>query len=261
MAHARLVAVLAAGALLVSAWPAHATWPVLDEAAVAKMTEQIKQAKKDFANQIEQLEKLKEQVSFLTDIRDFISDVSDAIGEIATIVLPITSIESISAQLVRDTVCLMPDGVSWGIELDDLDLATICDLSSKYRRALFVDKDELGSSTLAEQNAKRQEVAARRDALLADVTSRSLAQGDKQIQQAKEINSTATELQSAANGAKTMQKRLAVSNQIMIAQLRADAERNQILAQMLKLQAAVALKAGLGADDFVSSEDDEEGGD
>lgn len=257
MARARLAAALLAGALLVSPSPAQAGWPVIDEAALAKFSEQIAQAKKDFANQIEQLTALKEQLSFLTDIRDFINDVSSAIGEIASIVLPITSLDSLTAQLVRDTVCLLPDGISWGISLDDLDLLNICDLSSKYRSALFVDQNTMASSSLADQNAARQEVVGRRDALLADLVSRSLAQGDMQIQQAEKLDKSATELQTEANRAKTLQDRTAVSVQVQIAQLRGQANQNQILAQMLKLHAAIALKAGLSPDDIPATETEE----
>ena len=258
MAGSRLITALIAGTLvLANPTPAQATWPVRDDAAIVKLIEQVKQAKKDFANQVEQLVELKKQLSFLTEIRDFINEVYDTIGDLATIVLPITSLDSVTAQLVRDTVCLMPDGLDWGIDFDDLNLFDICNLSSEYRRALFVDQDAISGSTVAEQNAAREEVVRRRDALLADVVSRSLAQGDVQIRQADDINEAATQLQSEANRAKTMQDRLAVSVQVQIAQLRADANRNQILAQMLKLHGAIALKAGLSPDDIPSEEDEE----
>lgn len=261
MAGKRLIAAVMAGSLLLSTTAAQATWPVLDEAALVKLTEQIKAAKKDFANQIQQLEELKKQLSFLTEIRNFINEVFDAVGEVASIILPITSLQSIAAQLARDTVCLLPDGISWGIQLDDLNLADICELSSRYHKELFASQDDLANATPDQQQAMRQEVEAKRAALLADVASRSLALGDMQLEQVKDLNKTATDMQTQANGAKTLQKRLAVLNQIQIANLRAAAQRNQILAQMLKLQAAVAVRGGLGLDEVKGIVGDEDGND
>ncbi|EPY00125.1 hypothetical protein, partial [Magnetospirillum fulvum] len=114
--------------------------------------------------------------------------------------------------------------------------------------ALFLSRDRLKKLSFTEQEAAGREVSTRRSALLADTSTRSLAQADVQMKQAEELNSTADSLQSALGNAETVQDRLHVIAQTEIAQTRAIAAQTQILAQMLKLQSAAAIKAGLAPD-------------
>ncbi|EPY00237.1 hypothetical protein, partial [Magnetospirillum fulvum] len=114
--------------------------------------------------------------------------------------------------------------------------------------ALFLSRDRLKKLSFTEQEAAGREVSTRRSALLADTSTRSLAQADVQMKQAEELNSTADSLQSALGNAETVQDRLHVIAQTEIAQTRAMAAQTQLLAQMLKLQSAVAIKAGLAPD-------------
>ena len=241
--------VFAAFLLLASTTVAYATYPVIDSSAIAKLTEQIKQFKESLLNQIAQLNELKKQVEFLTDISKFANDITKAIGDIATIKLPRLNINKLSDQLKKDVKCLLPDGAQWGIQFEDLEL-NICGLSSKYRSKLFTNADEIKGLEVSEQNKRRLEVSARRAALYIDTVTRSLATADQYIQQAETRQKALEQLQSDADSAETMQDRLAVANQVAIAQIQATSSMNMLLAQQLKVQTVVAIKAGLGADDI-----------
>ncbi|CAA7619328.1 type IV secretion system protein [Magnetospirillum sp. UT-4] len=249
MARPRLTRmVLAVVGLVVAVPAAQATYAVLDSAAVAKAVEQIKELKNQAATQLQQLQELKQQVAFLNDISGFMKEVQDAVGLVANMSLPIPNLERIAAQTKSDMRCLMPDGLKWGIKTEDLNLGSICEASSAYRSALFVDPAATKGMSYADQERLRVQAAGRRTALIEDTTSRALAQADVQMKQADELNSAADQLQSDLAAAKTLQDREHVQAQVQVAGLRASARQLQLLAQMLKLQAAVAIKAGLPAD-------------
>jgi hypothetical protein len=241
-------------ALVLAAGAAYANYPVIDQAAIAKITEQIKQMSKDFANQIDQLSQLKASVGFL-------NEVSSAIGKAANITIPITSSENMASQLRSNLRCLMPKGSSWGIDTDELDFGSICNGTNTYRKAFFIsDEPTEGSSggklTFEELDARRKEVDRRREAYLADTTMRSMAMSDVQLKQAEETNKAAQELKSAADAAVTEQDRLAVLLNIQITQLRSQAQQTELLAQMLKLQTAMAMNAGLTKEKIATADAD-----
>ena len=171
-----MTAVALAGALILAAPPtASAAMAVFDGTLVGKAIEQLKEAKEQLAVQLEQLSKLKEQLSFLSDMTKFINSVSDAIGEIATIELPIPNILQASSQIKADLRCLTPDGPGWGIKFSDLNLSSICETSSKYRDALFVNQKDLEGQPFSKSEAAWAKVGQRRDALLEDTAVRGLA--------------------------------------------------------------------------------------
>jgi hypothetical protein len=235
-----------AGALVLAAPPtASAAMAVFDGTLVGKAIEQIKEAKAQLAAAFEQISVLKEQLSFLSDITGFINDVSDAIGEITTISLPIPNILQASAQLKSDLKCLTPDGPGWGIKFTDLNLASICETSSKYRDALFVNEKDLKGQPFAKSEEAWGKVEQRRDALLEDTAVRGLAQGDIQIQQADKLNKAADDLQAELAKAQTLQQREHIAAQAQILQVQAMASQNQMMAQQLKLLSIAEIKKGL----------------
>lgn len=252
------VTTILVGLGLVAAVPAaQGAMAVFDGTAVGKAIEQLAELKKQVATELDQLTELKKQVDFLNDINGLMSEVSDAIGSLSHITLPLPNVDRITAQIKSDARCLMPNSAGWGIKFTDLNFGSICETATKYREALFLDTDKLQGMSFPEQQAQRQQVAARRNALLADTTSRALAQADVQMKQADELNNAADGLQSALGNAETMQDRLHVIAQTEIAQTRAMAGQTQILAEMLKIQAAAAIKAGLAPD---TQADKKEGG-
>jgi len=255
MARKHLIAAVAALGILGGSGAALAEYPVIDLTAIKQAIEQLKALKEQIGNQLEEIIQLKTMVGllndakgFLNDITGFMNELTDSIGQIATIDLPIPNLEKISAQTKGDLRCLMPDGAQWGIKFSDLNLGSICDASATYRAALFLDPKATAGLSYADQAQLRSQIEKRRDALLEDTASRALAQADVQLQQADELNKAADSLQSDLKGAKTVQDRLHVAAQIQLAQLRGQARQTQILAQMLKLQGAVAVQSGLGAD-------------
>jgi len=250
MARASVKAALLVTVALIAAAPAArgGGMPVFDGSLLGQAIEQIKSMQEQIQNQLKQLAELKQQVSFLNEISGLMDTVSQSIGSITHITLPIPNLDKIKGQIKSDMRCLMPDGASWGIRFTDLNLGSICDTSTKYRDALFLSRDRLKKLSFTEQEAAGREVSTRRSALLADTSTRALAQADVQMKQADELNSTADSLQSALGNAETVQDRLHVIAQTEIAQTRAIAAQTQILAQMLKLQSAAAIKAGLAPD-------------
>lgn len=234
---------------MVTAIPiAQATYPVLDVSVVAKSIEQIAELKKQVATQLEQLNELRQSVAFLNDISGFVNDTQKAIGKVASLKLPVPNLERIAAQTKGDMRCLMPDGLKWGIKFEDLNLGSICETSAKYRQSLFVDSEAMKGQTYAQQRQARLDVELHRTALLEDTASRALAQADIQLKQADELNTATDKLQDDLDAAETLQDRTHIQAQTQIAQARATARQTQILAQMLKLQAAVAIMSGLPAD-------------
>jgi len=261
MARPHLKRILLAVVGLVVAVPvANATYAVLDSAAVAKLVEQIKEMKAQYAAELEQLGELKQSVSFLNDISGMTKEVQDAMGKVGSMTLPIPNLQKLSAQTKSDLRCLMPEsGLKWGIKTEDMNLGSICETSAKYRQALFFDGQAAKGMTFFEQDKVRKETSQRRTALLEDTAARSLAQADIQLKQADELNNAADQLQTDLNSAQTMQDRAHVQAQIGIAQTRAMARQTQLLAQLLKLQTATAIKAGLPADKIKEIMEGEEG--
>ncbi len=248
MARTPVKAALVVLGLVVAVPAANGAMAVFDASALGQAVQQLAEFKKMVTTQMESLGELKKQVDFLTEINGLMDEVSSAIGEVTHITLPLPNLDRMKSQIKRDMQCLMPDGAGWGIRLADLNFGSICESSGKYRDALFSDTAKLKAMPFNEQRIQRHQVEIRRNALLADTTTRALAQSDVQMKQADELNSTADDLQSALAGAKTVQDRVHVQAQIGIAQTRAMAQQNQILAQMLKLHAATAIKAGLAPD-------------
>jgi len=256
MARTRLIAAAFAAAMTLSPAAVMAGgYPVTDEISHAKLVEQLKQAKKDFAEQVKQLEELKKHAAFLNDIVDGVDSVIATVGEMASIVLPFTDLQAVTAQMQKNIGCLMPDGLDWGLKLDSLDL-NICKMHSKYKKAFFLTSDDAKGMTFAEQDAKKQEVSLNRDKFIADTTTRSASLADQRLQSATQFSKTATDLKIKADAAKTVNDRLAVSNNAAIAQLSALAALVETNAQILKEVSALALKAQGLSDPSSSSEDD-----
>jgi len=250
------LALLLAGGVLLAATAARAEYPVIDVSALGKFSQMLQQAAKDFENQFDQLQQLRATVGFLNQMQA-------SIGRAGNITLPISSSANMASQLRSNMRCLMPKGLSWGIDTDDLDFGSICNSRQTYGKAFFINDDPddsswgaggsgsgTGSLGFDQLMARRQEVERRRQAFLADTTMRSMAMSDVQLKQAEETTKASDQLQSAADAAVTEQDRLAVLLNIQITQLRSQAQQTALMAQMLKLQTAMALNAGLSKEEI-----------
>lgn len=245
--HKRLAAILVAAGLAFGAPAALAEYPVIDISAIKQAVEQLNQLKKQVANQLEELIHLKEMVSFLNDISSFANDITRAIGKITNMKIPIPNLDRMSAQTKGNLSCLIPDGLKWGIAFEDLNFGSICETSNKYRQSLFADKTQMSNLSWADQKKVRDDTETHRQALLEDTATRALAQADVQMKQAEETDKTADKLQESLDAAETLQDRAHVQAQIEVAKLRVSAQHTQLLAQLVKLQAAVAIMSGLPA--------------
>jgi hypothetical protein len=235
------------GILMASA--AYAEYPTIDMTAIKELGKQLQELKKQYQAELDQLQELKQSVSFLNDISGFMSDVKAATGAVGSLSLPIPNLEKMTAQTKSNLACLMPPtSLKWGIKAEDINLGSICETSNKYRQALFVDEKALEGQTFARQEQLREKAENNRTALLEDTSSRGLAHADVALKQADELNSSADQLQSDLKAAKTLQEREHVNAQIAIAKLRGQAQQNQILSHMLKLQSVMAVSLGLPSD-------------
>ncbi len=228
---------------------ANAAMAVFDSQAVKQAIEQLKALKEEIKNQLEminifgEVRKLTDEIKgVVNDISGFANDISKSIGEIATISISVPRLDKLGKQTASDLSCLIPDGAKWGIKFEDMNFGSICDNAAKYKSALFFDPKANTTLTFAQQTAARQQAQSNRTALLEDTVSRSLAMSDVEMKTADDANSTADDLQGALKAAKTVQDRLHVVGQIEIAQLRATTRQNRIMAQTMRLQAAIAAK-------------------
>jgi len=250
MARARLIATLLITTCLVATpvTPALAVQQVFDSVQNSNVVKALKEAKDQLKAALEQIKLLKDQLSFLNDISKFMNEVSDAIGEIATIDIPLPDLVQAAAQIRSDIRCLMPDGTGWGIKFSDLNLASICETSYRYKEVLFVNQKDLEGQPIEVRIEAIKTVNKRRDALLADTAVRGIAQADIQINKSEKLAKTADELQKQLKKADTVQKREHIAAQIQLLQAQAAINQNQMMAQQLKLLSIAEIKKGLPAD-------------
>lgn len=83
MARKHLILTVVAGLTVATA--AYAEYPVIDTTAIGKAMEQIKELKKQYQAELNQLSELKQSVSFLNDISGFMSEVQDAVGQVSNL--------------------------------------------------------------------------------------------------------------------------------------------------------------------------------
>lgn len=238
---------------------AYSAMAVIDQTAIAKMADQISEMKKSVANQVEQIAKLKEQISIFNDVKKLNTELNSAIGAVSTIKLPITSIDKLASQLRKDTSCLFPKIPAYGIDFAELD-SSLCNWTAIYAKNFFTSNTNKDFTKLnpTDQLEERRRVTANREAYTSDTVARAMAQGDISQRFAEETGKTADQLQTALDSAEDLQDRAEVQAQIQIAQLRATAQQTQILAQMLKLQASMALTLGVNPEVKPSQEVEDE---
>ncbi|MCA1908958.1 MAG: hypothetical protein LDL39_11415 [Magnetospirillum sp.] len=248
-AHLKAKRVILAVVGIMVAGAAYAEYPTIDMTAIKELGKQLQEMKKQYQAELDQLQELKQSVAFLDDISGFMDEVKKATGAVGAISLPIPNLEKITAQTKSNMRCLMPDtSMKWGIKTEDLNLGSICETSDKYRKALFADPEQMKGMTFAEQERLRIKSRLNRGALLEDAATRGLAQTDVMLKQADELNNSADQLQSDLKGAKDLQNREHVQAQIAVAQLRGQAAQLQVLAQLLKVNSALAIAVGVPAD-------------
>ena len=234
-------------ALLTVSIPAWAEYPVIDASALEKATQQLSEMKK--------------QLEELQAFNDKLQAQLNAIGEAGQITVPLFNMAKVGSQLRQDAQCLIPDlsKLMPSVSFEDINFGSICEAAAAYRQTLWVDPTTKRSLRYSERQKLREELEQRRENILVDITSKALAQGDIAADTALQLNEAADEHERNVQATKQSNERLNLipQGQVMIA--RGLAQQNQILATMLKLQAAFIMKAGVPVDSIVV-EEDEEGG-
>ena len=227
--------------------PARAAMATVDSAAIAKLTQQINE--------------MRRQMEELVAIKQEMEDAVSAVGEAGSVVLPAVNIARLSHQLRRDLSCLMPnwEGLLPTLSFEEIDLENICSRRDFYRQSLFTGGDEFGEMSLPDQNDHIRLVRERWARVLADAVAQSLAQADQSLEEGDAVAKVADELGRSAESADTANERLAVIAQAQAGMLRALAKIIQILAQMQRADAAFYLKTGTAAGDEPPEVDGEGG--
>lgn len=244
MVKPRLTGLIAFGLYLSFQQPALSAWPVTDAQAIVKATEQ--------------LNRMKEQLDKLNEMKKQIDEQIKIIGSYGKITLPIINIANMGNQLKKDMQCLKPDWEELipGINFEEQKFS-LCDRSRFYRDNLWVDPVKVGGESVfgvpgqssaidhIKWQKERQRVRMVRQAVLHESVTNAMAQADKAIENTKENSEAIDDLQGMVDGAQTDQDRQAAIAQGQVVLARIGNQRNQTLAQLLKVAAAFAMEAGI----------------
>lgn len=226
---ARKIAYIVGTVAFLTPITAFAAWTVFDPTAVAKLTETIKLAK--------------EQISKLQEIRTGIQDQVEAIGEATQINIPSLNLEKLTGNLKETLNCTLinPDdfkAMMPSLNMEDFSIKSVCQGKKVYQNILFGSPEEFAKLTSDQRSALSAKIRIRRSQLLTNTTTKSLAFADKQLLDSSTLSESAEELDYAASTAKNTNDRLAVIAKGQVMQLQAQAQTNQLLAMLLKLQAS-----------------------
>ncbi len=225
-----------------------ATMPVLDNAALVKLTDQ--------------LTKLQQQIQATIDVKNKVQEQIDAIGAVGKITIPTINIDALGAAIKRDAQCLMPDfsKLMPEINFEEMEINSVCEGAPVYRQTLWLDPDDIAELPTWElRDAARKKVAARRERVFVDTVSKALAHADVATQDAVKTNKATDDLESTLDAAVDSRTTLHAIGDGQIVIARALTKQNQILAQLLKVQAAFAMRAGVPVEGLAAVDAGESG--
>jgi hypothetical protein len=228
---------------------AFAAMAVFDSAAVAKMSKE--------------LTKLQEQIELLSAVDKKVQEQINAVGKMGKITLPTFSLDNLGAAIRRDLQCLKPDfsQLMPDVDFKDVEINSVCEGAPIYRDTLWLDPDKIAElPTWEERREAEKQVEERRERVLTDTIAKAMAHADVAAQDVDQTNDAANELESALSSSVDSNDRLQVIGQGQVVIARALAKQNQILAQLLKVQAAFAMTAGVPVEGLVNLDDEENGG-
>lgn len=235
---------LALVAAVLACAPAHAQLIVHDKLGWAEQYAQKLELQK-------QLEAMLESNGISLDQLEQFTKLQTAIGDLGTLQIPTLNFTKISGQLVNAQGCLIPDleQLMPDIRFDELDLGSVCSRANAYRSNLMVPRSKLqNKSGWQSETQINQTIRKARLNVIADASTKGLAHSDQAIQDSLETVKAAQEYKQAAQGAKTVNDRLQVISEVLIALLQSQARTNQLLAQSNKIQAAASIQMNLPID-------------
>ncbi|MHA7777202.1 hypothetical protein [Roseibium sp. M-1] len=234
--------------------PAAATMAVIDVKNIAEAQKQLMTMKDQLDSLKDQLKTAKESLSVVTDqlkvvqeAKGIADETLSSIGSIGNLSIPSLNFQSLASSVSGDMACLIPDykKLMPSIKLEDVDFGSICERGNAYKSGLVATPESLTEGTWEQKSNVQKSVHQNRIATITDATVKGLAQSDEAHETAVKTLETAQEYKSAGQTAETVQDRLQVLIELEVAQLVATAQTNQILAQMLKIQASDALNNGV----------------
>lgn len=217
---------------------------VIDQAAIAKLVDQIK--------------KLQDQLTELQKANGLLNDQLNAIGRAGQISVPMVNLDRLASRLRQDAQCLAPDlqKLMPDVEYDDATWGSICSAGDAYRKTLWLDPDKIAKKPWEDRVAARNAVEKRRQNMAVDVASKAIGQGDIDVKEADRLGQSADELDAAAKAAVSDNERLAVIAQGSVLHARSAALQTQILAQLLKVQSTWFALTALPPGSTLAKEDD-----
>ncbi len=228
-----------------TAWAAMA---VIDSAAIGKLSSQ--------------LTKLQEQLDAINDVSNKVQDQINAVGKMGQISIPTFGLDALGSAIRRDMQCLKPDfsKLMPNIDFKDLEINSVCEGAPIYRDTLWVDPKKFTEMpTWDEREAAEKVVKERRERIFVDSITKAMAHADVAAKDVEQTNKAANELESSLASSVDSNDRLQVIGQGQVVIARALAKQNQILAQMLKVQAVFSMRAGVPVVGLVDLSDEEGG--
>lgn len=215
---------------------------------VAKLTEQL----------TEMTKQLKEFKKISTAAQDQIN----AVGKVGQISIPTLNSARLGAQIMQDAQCLAPDfsKLMPNVQFEDLNWNSVCQAIPAYKQALWLNPELLKTFKSPQERLQMNgEIKDRRERMLDDAVTKSLALAEVTRKDAKKENDVAKEIERNSEIAQTSREQFAVTAKSQAALLRSMTKNNQLLAQTLELQALMALHMGLPVESLLPPVPKEEG--
>ncbi|MFN4277982.1 MAG: hypothetical protein ACK4FJ_16935 [Ferrovibrio sp.] len=239
-----VAAALLLSAVVSAATPARALDAVIDQAAIAKLAEQ--------------LTKMQQQIDALTAIMNATRQQANAIGKMGQISIPMLNLQRVASRLRQDSECLMPnfDKLMPGVDMDDVSWGSICHASNGYRTTMWLDPKKMKGQSFDKQDEMRRAVEARRINIAVDAAAKGNGQADMAIRGGEDMNKAASDLETAVLAAKESNEWLATIAQGQVVIARAHIQQTQILAQLLKVQSTYMALTALPPQSVLAAEEE-----
>lgn len=202
------------------------------------------------AKLVEQLTEMAKQLDEFKKISTATQENIDAIGKVGQIKLTTFNASKLASQMRQDAQCLIPDlsKLMPNVEFEDMNFDSVCGAGQAYKETLWLDPKKVKKMSGEERLKKITQIEARRENILVDAATKGLAQADTYITEFEITSKAVDDVAAAAQSATNQNERLAAIAQGQVVTARATLQQTQILAQMLKIQSALAIKAGVPVD-------------
>ena len=232
-------------AMVVASTPSHAAMAVIDVKGLSEAQKQVTALNKQLDNLKDQLKVATDQLDTLKKVRQTATDTLSSIGEMGNISVPSLNFNELAQSIVSDKSCLIPDYKSLmpSIEMEDMDFGSICDRGAAYKSGLIATPEKLKTGSWEEKAAIQKAVTENRTSTVTDVTFKGMGQADQALETASKTLETAQDYKKAGGAAEDMNGRLQVLIEIGVAQLTTQAQTNQLLAQLLKVQSTATINS------------------